>query len=254
MEKTTLVAGKDIPAGNEFAKSLLLSSRNIVITGNGDNVKANENNESSEPDNKSLTVLWNKASSLSARSLILQTETYFEKLDETVLYFDEEMFAASAQRIDPSECSRTADELILGFQYLVLEALSRYEKKRNTNDIPGKLVFLIEECPDMKDAVRSPVLRNGTKAIASPLIASAASAFTSFAENIAAAYGDSPFVNIVLVRGEKNGEFAKDDALAKWLASYLDSVDELKHKLTAKKSIQWVKPGTKSAGGFSLFH
>lgn len=247
-----LIAGKDVPAGNDFAEGLLDSSRNVVITGTGADVELSEEKEASE-SRKAVTLAWNKASSLSARSIILQTETSFDKLDETVLYFDEEMYAGLAQKMDPSECSRTADELILGFQYVALEALARYERKRN-GELPGKLVFLIEECPNMMDAVRSPVLRSGTKAIASPLIASAAGAFTSFAENIAAAYGDAPFVNIVLVRGEKSGEMAKDDSLAKWLASYLDSVDELKHKLTAKKSIQWVKPGAKSAGGFSLFH
>lgn len=247
-----LFAGKDAPAGNDFAEGFLSSSRNVVIAGTGADSGLDEENESSE-SRKAATIIWNKASSLSARSVILQTETTFDKLDETVLYFDKEMYAGLAQKMDPSECSRTADELILGFEYIALEVLARYEKKRS-GDTPGKLVFLIEECPDMKDAVRSPVLRSGTKSIASPLIASAASAFISFAENIAAAYGDAPFVNIVLVRGEKNGEFAKDDSLAKWLASYLDSVDELKHKLNAKKSIQWVKPGAKSAGSFSLFH
>lgn len=252
-----LIAGKDSPVGNEFAEGILLSQRNVVLTGNGMEMSAaSENTQSDEEpvNTKVNTIIWNKPSSLSARTLILQAENAFGSLDETVLYFDEDLYASLAQRMDPSECSRTADEMILGYEYLTLEVLTRYEKKKLNGDKPGKLVFLIEECPNMMDAIRSPVIRSGTKNIASPLIASAAAAFTSFAENIAAAYGDAPFVNIILIRGERVGDYVSDGPLAKWLASYLDSVDDLKNKLSSKKSIQWIKPGVKSAGGFSLFH
>lgn len=106
----------------------------------------------------------------------------------------------------------------------------------------------------MVDAVRSPALRGGAGSVASPLVAAAAGAFVAFAENIAAVYGDCEYVNIVLVRGDRGMETSKtDDVLAKWLGSYLDSVDGLKNKLTAKKSIQWAKPGAKNPGGFTLF-
>ena len=259
MEKTILVAGKDMPDGKKFADGLSFSNRNILITGNDIDVpEPSENNDDETSEQMNVlkgetTAEWNRGSSLSARTLILQTENTYEKMDEAVLFFDEEYFASKADKMDAAECSRTCDDLISGYMYLTLEVLSRFEKK-NSGGAPGKLVFVLQEGPCMVDALRSPVLRNGSNSIASPLVASAAGAFNSFAENIAAVYGDMEYVNIVLVRGDKGMEAAKsDDSLAKWLGSYLDSVDELKHKLTAKKSISWVKPGAKSAGSFSLF-
>ena len=254
-----LVAGKDMPSGGKFAEGLTFTNRNILITGT--DIEIPESSNASDGDDLEKgsikagvkSVEWNKSSSLSARTLILQAENTYDRIDEAVLYFDEEYFASIAEKMDAAECSRTCDDLISGYMYLTLEILSRFEKK-NSSGTPGKLVFLLKEGPCMVDALRAPVLRNGSNSIASPLVAAAAGAFASFAENIAAVYGDTEYVNIVLVRGDNGMEVAKaDDSLAKWMGSYLDSVDGLKHKLTAKKSISWIKPGAKSAGGFSLF-
>lgn len=263
MEKTMLVAGKDMPAGSKFADGVAFTGRNMVVTGSESDALTAVSAETEAVDEQTQkiqvakglsTAEWNRNSSLSARTLVLQAENAFDKLDEAVLFFDEDYFATLAGKMDASECSRNSDELISGFQYLTLEVLARFEKK-NAGGVPGKLVFLIKEGPSMLDALRSPLLRNGSNAIATPLVAAAAGAFTSFAENIAAVYGDMEYVNIVLVRGDKSMETVKsDDALGKWLGSYLDAVDAMKGKLTAKKSIQWVRPGTKSPRGFSFFN
>lgn len=260
MEKTMLVAGKDMPAGSKFAEGASFASRSVMMTGMDVDVPVAHTEEEGEPVQQELPVMgiataeWNRASALSARTLILQTENKYDRLDEVVLYFDEEYFASIAGKTEIGECAQTCDNLILGYQFLALETFARFEKKNSVGAAPGKLVFVLKEGPCMVDAIRSPTLRNGATSIATPLIASAAAAFTSFAENCAAVYGDMPYVNIVLVRGDKSNEFARtDDALAKWLGTYLDAVDELKNKLAAKKSIQWVKPGAKNPNGFSLF-
>lgn len=259
MEKTILVAGKDMPSGSKFAEGLSFTNRNVLITGTDVDLQTVSENSTEEVAEKIkaakgvTSVEWNRGSSISARTLVLETENAYEKMDEAALYFDEEYFSSIAGKIDATECSRTCDDLISGYMYLALEVLSRFEKK-NSSGVPGKLVFILKEGPCMADMVRAPILRNGSSSIASPLVAAAAGAFTYFAENIAAVYGDMPYVNIVLVRGDNGMEVAKtDDSLAKWLGSYLDSVDDLKHKLTSKKSISWIKPGTKSASSFSLF-
>src|SRR5574344_655537 len=263
MVKTMLVAGKELPAGNKFVDAITFTGRNVVATGTESEVEISSEQENDTDDDtaqkiqsaKGFTAVeWNRASSLSARTLVLQTENAFDSMDEVVLFFDEPYFASLAAKMDAGECSRACDELISGFQYLTLEVIARFEKKRAGGSNPGKLVFLLQEGPCMVDALRSPLLRNGSTAIASPLVAAAAGAFASFAENIAAVYGDLDYISIVLVRGDHGMESAKsDDVLAKWLGAYLDAVDQLKSKLTAKKSIQWVKPGTKSPSGFSLF-
>src|SRR5574344_247230 len=259
MEKTMLVAGKDSPAGSKLAEGISSTGRNVMITGSDGDVVATEPAADSEAVQQTLPMHgitcaeWNRPSSLSARTLILQTENTFDKLDETVLLFDEEYYAALAGRTEVGECAENCDNLILGYQYLALETLTRFEKKNSGGATPGKLVFLLNEGPCMVDALRTSTVRNGSTSVATPLIASAAGAFASFAENMAAVYGDMEYVNIVLVRGDKSMDVAKtDDGLAKWLCTYLDTVDGMKAKLTAKKSIQWVKPGAKNPGGFSL--
>ncbi|MCR5217822.1 hypothetical protein [Treponema sp.] len=269
MSKTVLIAGKNSGDIDRFSDGLLSFSRQVVetdaisfpevktgrktIAEKKAELAAFEEEKEIQSQSGICTFEWNKASALSARNLVLQAENFFERVDEAVLYFDEEFYASSAEKMDAAEISRTCDELILGFEYLATEILSRFERKYE--DKPFSLVFLLKEGPNLLDVLRSPAIKNGTVAIASPLVAAAAAAFTSFAENIAALYGDESYVNIVLVRGDASMEEAKkDDSLAKWLAPFLDSLDELKSKLTAKKSAVWIKPGSKKAGGgFSLF-
>ncbi len=259
MEKTILVAGKNMPECAKFCEALSSGGKKVSATSaeleNFEETKKTvaerkaqmlSYNESKNIEAQSgiCTFEWNKASALSTRSLILQTENFFGGLDEAILYFDEEWFSSHAQKMDAEEVSRCADEMILGFQNLTLELLNRFEKKYS--DSPFTLIFVLNECPCVADALRLPSLRNGSVAIASPLVASAASAFSSFAENIAAMFGDSPFVNIVLVRDDYAHDKTFGEAeKAKWFLDYLNEISQLKNKLSAKKSMQWIKVGSK---------
>ena len=266
MSRTILLAGKNGSECEDFADGLLLSSRQVALTGKNTisesgakktqaerkaEVLAFDEEKTQQAETGVCTFEWNKSSSLSSRSIVLETENYFGGIDEAVLYFDEEYFASKSGTIDAEEISRSADELILGYQYLASEVLSRYERKYE--DKPRTLVFLIKECPSLSDAVISPALKNGKNQIASPIVAAAASAFTSFAENIAALYADENFVNVILVRGDINNEESKrEEKLAKWLCSYIDSLEDEKQRLSAKKSVQWIKPGAKKSSGFNM--
>lgn len=259
MEKTILVAGKNMPECAKFCEVLSSGGKKVSATCEElENLeegkktvaerKANmlSYNESKNVEAQSgiCTFEWNKSSALSTRSLILQTENFFGSLDEALLYFDEENFASNAQKMDAEEVSRCTDEMILGFQNLTLELLNRFEKKYT--DSPFTLIFVLSECPNLADVARLPSLRNGSVAIASPLVAACASAFESFAENIAAMFGDSPFVNIVLVREDSTHDKSFGDSeKAKWFLDYLNALSQLKDKLSTKKSMQWIKIGSK---------
>jgi len=155
------------------------------------------------PLNASVAVEeWNRGSSLSARTLILQAENTYDKLDETVLFFDEEYFAQLAGRTEASECAESSDNLILGFQYLAIETLARFEKKNVGGIGPGKLVFLLKEGPCMADALRLPSLRNGANSIAIGKRACCCrcGCFYLFAENLLRLCMETwEYVNIVLV-------------------------------------------------------
>ena len=126
MEKTILIAGKNMPDAGSFTDGVAFSGRNIIITGpQTDEVqpvkkltiaerKANqaayEEEKNLEAKSGICTIEWNKSSPLSARSLVLQTLTIFNRMDEAVLYFDEEWFASKAEKMDSEEIARGCDE------------------------------------------------------------------------------------------------------------------------------------------------
>ena len=266
MAITTLVAGKDMPACTKFADGLVQRGRYVVVSGPESTDDEDTNAEDAKSDRQQklmgkasgvATVEWNKNSPISSRTFLLSAETIFESLDEVVMYFDEELFASRADQVDIEECARGCDEMVLSYQYLTLEVLRRFEHRHNADE-PGKLIYLIKEGPSAADAVRAPSLRNGAYSIASPVVAAASSAFIAFTENIVALYGDLPYVEFFLVRGDKTQDLvANDTAFAKWLGGYIDDTAKLGEPSSAKKSLNWIKPGTKvqqgNTGGFSLF-
>lgn len=267
MERTTLIAGKNMPDAASFVDGIAHSGRQIIVTGLQSDLsegkrltiaerKANqaayEEEKNLEAKSGVVTIEWNKSSPLSARSLVLQTATIFGSMDEAVLYFDEEWYASKAEQMNSEEIARASDEMISGYQYLALEALASFQK-RETSQGAGTLVFILKETPDRVDVVKTPALKDGLSAIASPLVSAGAAAFEAFAENLAAVCLDSIFVNVLLIRGSSDSEgFRRDDETGRWLAEYLNSYEG--KKSDGKKSVSWIKPGAKpSSGGFGFF-
>ncbi|MBR5932384.1 MAG: hypothetical protein IK002_00200 [Treponema sp.] len=253
MEKTILIAGKDIPDGLDFADGALMTGRNVVAT------VSDKTNAKQAADGETVTVLWNKTSPVSARALVLECENYFKRLDEAVLYFDEAYFAEKFSGMNLETCSQVIDETVIGFQYLVQEILSRFEKRFSFEYVqdekikPAKLVFVLKSSPSEADIIKNSSARNTSTNLAGPFVAAAASAFASFAENIAAVYGGRDYVSVVLVKGDVSVELCKSDRnFTSWLCSYMDEVDNLKHRLNVKQSSSWVKAGTKTPGGFGF--
>lgn len=251
MAKTALIAGKEMPAGSKFADGFSMAGRNISIT--GPEIEKHEEEDDSDKiqqisEASGISIVeWNKTSPISSRTIILATESMFGRMDEAILFFDEEWYASLEQRMNTQECIRGCDELILPYQSLALEVISRFEMK-NSEMKPGSLVFLIKETPSNADTLRSPAVRNGISSIASPVVASAAAAFMTFAENIAALYGNQPYINIYLVRGDNSIDVSASDVeFGKWLGNYIDSTEESGVPMDAKKSLSWIKAGSKSS-------
>ncbi len=251
MSKSILIAGKDLPDGAEFVEGAEAKMRKIAVTAaKGAKPAATPNITAFE---------WLRSSPINARTLVLNAETEFEKIDEAVLYFDENYFSAKFNLLTPQECSQSADEMILGYQYLALELLSRFEKKYSMSagleerTRAPKLTFLIKRSCSEYEAAKNSALRSTTPIASGPLVAAAADAFQAFAENIAAIYGAREYVTVLLARGENANESAsRDRVLSEWICSYMDEVDNQKSKLSLKQSLNWIKAGAKGPG-FSLF-
>lgn len=253
MEKTILIAGKDHPEVIDFSDGVLMSGRNVVTT------SATGVHSKKAADGGTVVSMWNKTSPVSARSLVLECENNFRRLDEVVFYFDESFYAEKFDTMTHENCSRGMDEMILSYQYLCQEILARFEKRfahgHAMNEVlkPAKIVFLLKSSPSEYDILKNNSLRNAVSYAANPFVSSAASAFTGFAENIAAMFGGRDYVNIVLAKVDVTTELGKNDrSLASWLCSYMNEVDNLKNKLTAKQSSGWVKAGSKGPGGFGF--
>ena len=250
-----------MPEAGNFTDGVAFSGRNIIVSGTiadseetrkltiaerKANQEAYEEEKAQEAKSGMCTIEWNKSSPLSARSLVLQTTTIFGRMDEAVLYFDEEWYASKAEKMDSEEIVRGCDEMIAGYQYLALEILNAFQR-RETSEGKGKLVFLLKETPNRIDVLKNPSVKDGLSPIASPLVASGAAAFAAFAENMAAVCTDSIFVDVVIVRGDSTMEgFRRDDETGRWLCSYLDTIDSSSTGGTAeRRDVSWVRPGEK---------
>lgn len=246
-----MIAGKNLPDGADFIEGAETKMRNVAATASKGAKPASSPNTSA--------FEWTRTSPVNARSFVLGAETEFGKIDEAVLYFDESWYAAKYNLLTPQECSESVDEMILGYQYLALEILSRYEKKYSMSSgieekTPApKLAFLLKASASEFEANKNGALRALVPMASGPFVASAAAAFQSFAENIAAIYGSREYVTVLLAKGDLNNDAAKRDrSLGEWICSYMDEVDNQKNKLTLKQSLNWIKPGSRGPG-FSLF-
>lgn len=254
MDKTILIAGKDLPEGLDFADGILMSGRNVVAT------TSKSTNVKNPAEGEIAPVVWNKMSPVSAQSVILECENKFRRLDEAVLVFDEMAFAEKFEGFSLENCSKGVDEMILGYQFMTEELLSKFEKRYSLGYSsyeqikPAKIIMYYKSSPSENDIIKNASLRNSVTCAAGPIVAAASSAFVAFAENIAAVFGNRDFVNIVLVKGDFSNELCKNERnFASWLCSYMDEIDTMKNKISVKQSLAWVKAGAKSpSSGFGF--
>lgn len=225
MKKTTLIAGKDYPAGTTYSNFAANAERNVLITlPAGVEIEATGHNG---------TITWNRPSPISARSLILKALNDYKSLDEVILVFDAQFNAPDYALCDIESFSKVCDELILGYSYITQEVLKQFEKQNR-----GRLVFVLKYMPTFANPVKTgPEIRP-----ASIPLAVAQEAFIAMAENFAArAENQNKQYQITLVRADSNS----DSEICTWLFSYLD-------ELQNRKTTGWLKPGSKTGKVFSF--
>lgn len=243
MSKNVLIAGKDLPACADFASSLVLGGNNVALASSA------ESGSDYIPEGLSV-IEWNKGSSVSARSVVLQAETKNGFCDDFIFYFDSAFFASKFKNFSNEICAQACDEMITSFQYLTIEALNRIQQHKTKS----RLVFILKSQPSCRDTALSPNLKSIVENPSSPLVAAAEAAFANFAENVAVLSAADENLHVLLVSGDEGNEvMQKDSVFASWLNSYIDSCDNLKNKPGLKVAVNWVKAGAKNPGGFALF-
>lgn len=242
MSKKILIVGKDLASTRDFAEAFSLSDCSVAV--------AEDSSKNSVAASSVSVVTWNKVSSVSARSLIIQTETSIGFVDDYILYFDSPLFASEYSSFSADNCQKSCDEMIAAFQYFAIEAINRIEKR----NVPGRLIFIVKTHPSMKDFLQSPSVKNMVSIPANPFVAAGEAAFANFAENVAAMEIERENVSVLLVSGDSQNETMQNSSsMASWLCDYINALDNQKSKGSGKNSVSWVKAGAKMPGSFPFF-
>ncbi len=253
MERTLLIAGKELPEGESFASGAVASGRKTIIT-------RKHTDESSSDPNGTTGVAWNRPSALSARAVVLKALNDCGHLDECAVIFDEKFYVEKYGNIDGgAENVRVIEELISSYQYMTMEVINRALKKNRldfavsseTEKNKLRLFFIHKTNPSLSECVIS----KSTMKPSQPFLSTASQAFKTYAENLAAAHLEDQDLDIILVNCDPANEFyEKDRDLSSWLFSYAETLDSMKRPLTTKQRLSWTKAGTKTPGGFGFFN
>ena len=237
----TLLIGKDLPDSLGFAEVLADSGRSVFGTAKSEADAAKFESE------KIYATTWNKASAVSAHSVIIQAETKLESFDEVVFYFDAANFCTQFELDRTEDLSNGIDSMISSFLYASTELLKRLDQRKEK----ASVLFLIKEYPSKYEMLSS---KTAGLVPASTVVSAAQAAFCAIAENFATNVADRDYLSVVLAKcGFTNDFYKNEDGIADWVVSVLNTVKTLKNPQTVKQACNWNKVGGKLSTGFALF-
>ena len=237
----TLLIGKDLPDSLGFAEVLADSGRSVFGTAKSEADAAKFESE------KIYATTWNKASAVSAHSVIIQAETKLESFDEVVFYFDAANFCTQFELDRTEDLSNGIDSMVSSFLYASTELLKRLDQRKEK----ASVLFLIKEYPSKYEMLSS---KTAGLVPASTVVSAAQAAFCAIAENFATNVADRDYLSVVLAKcGFTNDFYKNEDGIADWVVSVLNTVKTLKNPQTVKQACNWNKVGGKLSTGFSLF-
>ncbi len=233
MEKTYLIAGKEYPFCEGIANYAVNSGAKVMVT------LLDKKEKTATP---TPSFVWNRSSPLSARALILETETTMGDIDTAFLIFDTALYVNDFEKMSLEVISRGIDTLFAGYMYLSVELLERFIKKGY-----GNICFVLKTHPSLTEALKQ---QKRTETIpAGPFVEAAASAFRAFAESIATKYAAAS-IGIQLI--ECPSSIDESTELSPWLFSFAESA-ATKPIVDAKLANRWYQVGSKPSSGWPIF-
>ncbi len=230
MEKVFLIAGKEYPDCDSFAHFLAKDNNKVMVTSTDLSTQCTFSQ-----------ATWNRTSAISARSLILETETKLGQTDIAFVIFDTTQYLNDFSKMSMDEISKAIDSLFVGYIQLTMELLSRFTKINN-----GNICFLLKKHPSLIEAQKNPKKIDSHPA--NPLLSAAESSFISFTENTAIKYAQSK-IGIQLI--DYTNTINEKEDLFPWLIEYLGNAFS-KKEATIKNAGRWISPGTKFSTGWSF--
>lgn len=232
MSKTLLIAGIDFAVGADYLQKALLSDRKVCIAKYPD---------STDAANTENTVVWNRLSPISARSIIVQTEARYADIHEALIIFDAAEWNRSFKNLETDIIAEASETMIQSYLYLVTELLADFAKKGS-----GRLIFLQKYLPSAADIIKSNSAKTQSETEkAGILTAVAQQSFTALAELVAAQQSAASNPSVLLLRAECG---SRHTDIAEWLFPFLDAIPESDSSARKKASsqIKWTAYGTKS--------
>ena len=231
MEKVFLIAGKEYPLCENFAHFLEKNGAKVMVTGVQDSSQSQLSYFS-----------WNRSSAISARSLVLETETLLGQTDIAFVIFDTEQYVDSFSKMTMNGISKAMDFLFIGYFQLIMELVNRFTKLGK-----GNICFLLKRHPSLADIHKNPKKMDTIPV--NPLLSAAENSFLTFAENLAIKYAQTK-IGMQLV--DYSGIVNEQESLYPWLIEYLDQAFE-NPELTEKNAAKWITPGKKYSSSWGLF-
>lgn len=226
---TMIIAGKDFPEVSPYMTTAINNQRNVSITIPDTNCHVPEN------DNI-ITVKWNKVSSLSAKTFVVQTENQFNNIDEALIIFDAHDYIGKFEAFSPENITQILDELFFSYLQLTRELLKRFQKRGK-----GHFIFLLKGFPSLAEEIK---ITSGKSELGTEknsfLVTLAQQNFVTLAENIAAILYNFPHIKVTLFKSELTNE--TDESISQWLFSFLPSMQDYAKD---KTSLLWTKTGSK---------
>lgn len=233
-----LIVGKELPESENLIKSFELHGHKIFAS--------STDTVSFENDNIHA-FSWNKASSISAKTLLIQAEAKLIQIDRILIIFDGVSYAKhfDSERIE--DCTQAVENMVSSYLYFCQTLLNRISQKTSKISVGFYLrpAMTKADLLSSKAASQSPCSNN---------VAVAQAAFKALAENFGTVMYDLQHVSVFLCINESGNElFNNDRESGTWLDNYFDSLEKLKNRQNEKQSLTWIKAGGKLAGGFGLF-
>jgi hypothetical protein len=174
----------------------------------------------------STSIPWNRSSTLSARTAILEMKNKYSSFDRALLIFDTPAFSGLFPDMEASSAIRCTDEYIRGYLLLVTELVKHFRRQKT-----GFMLFAVRGSSSPEAKVNLPV-------------AVAESAFMRLAEETASSFvngalsGDTGF-QVLLVKLDP----ADDTENIDWLSLQLTGTPP------ARTQVRWVKAGSRGLFG-----
>ena len=233
-----LIVGKELPESENLIKSFELKGHKIFTTASSEFILDNDN---------IFSFTWNKASSISAKTLLIQAEAKLVQIDRVLIIFDAPNYSTKFESDRLEDCTPAVENMVSGYLYFCQTLLTRLSQKQNKVTVG----FYLKTASTKSTLAQS---KNITQTPCANTVALAQGAFEALAQNMAVSLYQLPTVSVFLSISElSNSLYSDDRETGAWLSDYFDSISALKTKQSAKSACTWVKVGGHGPSSFPFF-